>query len=85
MDVPPEVGKTAILLFSRNVGFGDVLAKASEAVPKHPCYKRDLGKTDETSFRYIFHQPTDKNRELTLSVLVFDVPRTMRTAQGPQS
>ena len=28
----------------------------------------------ETGFRYVFHHPGDKNRELTLTVLVFDVP-----------
>jgi len=29
---------------------------------------------DETTFRYIFHQPKDPNREIHLAVMVFDVP-----------
>lgn len=66
--------KTAVLLFNRNAGFTEVLGKVALTVPKHPCFKRDLGKTDESSFRYVFHQPTDTNRELILSVLAFDVP-----------
>jgi hypothetical protein len=66
--------KTAILLFNRNASFTEVLEKIAEIVPKHACFKRDLGKTDESGFRYVFHQPNDTNRELTLSVLAFDVP-----------
>jgi hypothetical protein len=67
--------KIAVLLFSRNVGFTEVLQKVSTTAPQHPCFKRDLGKSDETSFRYLFHQPADRNREVILSVLVFDVPK----------
>lgn len=69
--------KAAVLIFNRNANFTEVLEKIAEATPKHPNYKRNIGKLDESSFRYIFHQPNDKNRELTLSVLAFDIP-TMR-------
>jgi hypothetical protein len=44
------------------------------AMPTHPNFKRDLGKSDETTFRYVFHQPNDPNREILLTVMVFDVP-----------
>jgi hypothetical protein len=66
--------KAAVLIFNRNVNFSEVIGKIDEATPNHKNYKRSLGKLDESSFRYIFHQPNDKNRELTLTVLVFDVP-----------
>ena len=66
--------KAAILIFNRNVGFTDVLKKIAESTPKHRNYKRFLSKVDETSFRYIFHFPNDPNRELTLTVLAFDIP-----------
>jgi hypothetical protein len=66
--------KTAIVVFNRNANFSDVLSKIAEAVPKHKNYKRTVGKPNESSFRYIFHQPGDPNRELTVSVLAFDVP-----------
>jgi len=51
--------KTAILVFNRNADFSAVLAKIVEAVPKHPKFKRDLGKQDESTFRYVFVQPND--------------------------
>jgi hypothetical protein len=66
--------KTAILIFNRNANFSNVVEKIGEIAPKHPCFKRDLGKTDESGFRYVFHQPNDRNRELILTVLAFDVP-----------
>jgi hypothetical protein len=66
--------KTAVLVFNRNASFGAVLAKIAEATPKHSNFKRDLGKSDESSFRYIFAQPNDPNREITLTVLAFDIP-----------
>jgi hypothetical protein len=66
--------KTALLIFNRNANFSDVLSKIAAAVRKHPCFKTDLGETDESSFRYLFGQPNDRNRELTLTVMAFDVP-----------
>ena len=66
--------KTALILFNRNANFTDVLSKITSAVSKHACFKRDRGRLDETTFRYIFHQPADSNPELTLMVMAFDVP-----------
>jgi hypothetical protein len=66
--------KTAVVIFSRNVNFTEVLSTITDAAPTHPNFKRDLGKTDETTFRYVFHQPNDPNREILLTVMVFDVP-----------
>jgi hypothetical protein len=66
--------KTAIVVFNRNTDFSAVLAKIAEAVPKHPNFKRDLGKQDESTFRYVFVQPNDANREITLTIMAFDIP-----------
>jgi len=66
--------KTAIVVFNRNIDFSAVLAKIAEAVPKHPNFKRDLGKQDESTFRYVFVQPNDANREITLTIMAFDIP-----------
>jgi hypothetical protein len=66
--------KTAILVFNRNADFSAVLAKIVEAVPKHPKFKRVLGKQDESMFRYVFVQPNDANREITLTIMAFDIP-----------
>ena len=66
--------KTAVVMFSRNADFSAVLSKIEESVPNHPYFKRSLGKTGETTFRYVFSQPNDANREIILTVLAFDVP-----------
>lgn len=66
--------KAAILLFNRNKYFSKVLEKVPGVAEKHGCYKRTIGVENETTFRYVFHQPSDPNRELLLTVLAFDVP-----------
>lgn len=67
--------KTAIILFNKNKNFTAVLSKIPEVVKAHGFFKRDIGKQSETSFRYIFHQKDDINRELILTVMAFDVPK----------
>jgi hypothetical protein len=69
--------KAAVVVFNRNANFSDVLAKIPEIVLTHPNYKREVGKLDETTFRYVFAQPNDPNREITLTVLAFDTPKAM--------
>jgi hypothetical protein len=76
--------KTALVIFNRNAGLSDVLATIQQAVPTHPRYKRTVGQLSETSFRYIFGQPGDPNREIILTVLVFDVP-TQKTVESKQA
>jgi hypothetical protein len=70
--------KAALLIFNRNADFSSVLTKLSVAVKTHPNFKRDLEKSDDSTFRYIFAQPSDANREVTLAILAFDIP----TARG---
>lgn len=66
--------KAAVILFNRNADFTAVLAKIAESGPKHSNFKRDLGKSDESTFRYVFVQPNDVNREIMLTVMAFDIP-----------
>jgi len=71
--------KTAVLLFSRNQDFSSVLGKIDPILKSHSCYKRkhDLKSAElrnETTFSYIFHKPEDKNREVFLTVMAFNVP-----------
>lgn len=66
--------KAAVLVFNRNLNFTEVINKIAEGTPKHANYKRFTAKLDESSFRYVFHQPNDNNRELTLTVLAFNIP-----------
>lgn len=66
--------KTAILLFNRGGHLSTILAKLPDLARGHPCFKKDLGNDGETTFRYRFGRPDDPNRELWLTVMVFDVP-----------
>jgi hypothetical protein len=60
-------------VFNRNADFSAVLSKIAEITPKHVNFKRELGKSDESPFRYVFGQPKDANRESTLTVMAFDI------------
>jgi hypothetical protein len=66
--------KTAVVVFNRKGGFSAVLAKIADIAPKHANFKCDLGKSDESTFRYVFGQPGDANREIMLTVMAFDIP-----------
>lgn len=66
--------KTAVVVFNRNRDFTKVLAAIPEAVRTHPQYKKDLPGSTESVFRYLFANRDDRNRELSLTVMAFDVP-----------
>lgn len=66
--------KTAIILFNRNKSFSDVLAKIPDIVKQHPNFKRELEYSSETGYRYVLHHNDDKNREIIVTVLAFEVP-----------
>ncbi|WP_421705323.1 hypothetical protein [Alloalcanivorax xenomutans] len=66
--------KTAVVVFNRNRDFSKVLAAIPDAVRAHPQYKKDLPGSTETVFRYLFANRDDRNRELYLTVMAFDVP-----------
>lgn len=66
--------KTAVIIFNRNRDFSRVLAAVPETVKQHPNFKREIAGNTETRFRYCFSHRDDTNRELLLTILVFDVP-----------
>jgi hypothetical protein len=70
--------KTAVVLFNRNRDFSKVLAAIPEAVREHPQFKRELPGSSETTFRYMFANKDDRNRELYLTVMAFDVPTSRK-------
>lgn len=67
--------KVAILLFNRNKGFTRVLEQLRPTVEQHHNCKRFVSQPAEAQFRFIFTQRDDPSREMTLSVLAFDVPQ----------
>ena len=66
--------KTALLVFNREVTMSTVLQRIPQVVREHPNYKAELPYNSETGFRYVFSHRDDPGRELTLTVLAFDVP-----------
>jgi len=66
--------KTAILIFNRNKNLTNVLKQIPNVVHGHPNYKRNVDYSNETGFRFVMSHPTDEQREIILTVLVFDVP-----------
>ncbi|MBL8377396.1 MAG: hypothetical protein JNM79_05985 [Burkholderiales bacterium] len=67
--------KTAILVFNRGVGTSTVLSGIDAVTKAHGNFKREVNWPHESGFRYVLHSNGDKNRELTLTVLVFHVPQ----------
>jgi hypothetical protein len=66
--------KTAVIIFNRNRDFSRVLATIPVTAKQHPNFKRELAGRTDTRFRYCFSHRDDANRELLLTILVFDVP-----------
>ena len=64
----------ALVIFNRDTTMSTVLQRVPEAVREHPNHKADLNYDSETGFRYVFRHRDDPDRELTLTVLVFDIP-----------
>ena len=67
--------KVAVIVFNRNKGFTRVLDAIKLTTKAHPNFKRELGDRSETSFRFIFSHRDDTNRELTLTIMAFDIPQ----------
>ena len=67
--------KVAVIVFNRNKGFTKVLEAIQSTTKAHPNCKRELNKRSETSFRFILSHRDDTNRELTLTILAFDIPQ----------
>ena len=66
--------KTALIVFNRNTSMTTVLEKMPQAAKSHPNYKSEEAYESETGFRYIFRHREDPDRDITLTVLVFNIP-----------
>lgn len=67
--------KTAILLFNRQKNLSDVLKQIPALVKEHSNFKREVEYSSETGFRYVLHHKDDRNREIHLTILAFEVPK----------
>ena len=66
--------KTALLVFNRDTEMSTVLKSIPEVVKDHPKYKSSRDYDSETGFRYTLSHRDDANREIVLTVLVFNIP-----------
>jgi hypothetical protein len=66
--------KTAIIIFSKGTALSTVLAGVKSETESYPTYKTTDPWKHESGARYVLHHTGDTNRELLLTVLVFDVP-----------
>jgi hypothetical protein len=65
--------KTALVIFSRNKGFTAVLETIREAARAHPRIVSGPKRLDDTSERYLFSLPQDEERQVSVSILAFDL------------
>jgi hypothetical protein len=75
--------KVAVVVFNRRKDISSVLAAVPKAATDHPCCKKQLDYKAEGGFRFLFGQKDDRNRELILTVLVFDVPSAAAEETSP--
>ncbi len=77
--------KTAILIFNKNKEFSNVLEQIPEIVKRHKNFKRQIEYKHETGYRFVLHQANDKNRELILTILAFNIPTESSKEDGIES
>lgn len=65
--------KVAVILFSKNKSFTDVLNSVKQTTPQHSHYRSTYFER-ESEFRYSFRQQDDPNRTCMLTVLCFHIP-----------
>ncbi len=66
--------KVAVIIFNRNKNFTNVLETIKSTTNEHANCKHELDQPSESSFRFIFSHRDDVDRELTLTIVAFDVP-----------
>ncbi len=66
--------KGSVVVFNKNKNLSGVLATIKVAMEKHPHKKQGPKIEGDTRFRYIMGNPSDHNREIILTVMVYDIP-----------
>ena len=67
--------KLALIVFNRRKNFSSVLNQIKKVVQSHSCFRRAINyEHGGTGWRFALHRPDDPDRELLLTVLVYDVP-----------
>jgi hypothetical protein len=70
--------KTALIIFSRRQDFTSVINEALRAMKDHPGFKSGPKKEGESRFRYTFTHPNDKQRDIIVTLMLFDMPKPVK-------
>ncbi len=71
--------RTALIIFNRNQDFTSAISEAQRAMKDHQHYKSGPTKESETSFRYTFTHPDDKQRDIIVTLMLFNMPKPVKT------
>jgi hypothetical protein len=66
--------KAAIILFNRNKDTTNVVNQIPNILKKHESFIEQLAYASDSGFRFRLHHPEDSDKEVLLTVLVFNVP-----------
>ncbi|MCF6768574.1 hypothetical protein L3V86_09395 [Thiotrichales bacterium 19S11-10] len=66
--------KAAVIMFVSNKDFSSVLEITKKVVKEHPNYIKLLDSEDETWFNYIFHLNDDRNRQISMAIMLYHMP-----------
>jgi hypothetical protein len=70
--------QTAIFIFNRRRSLTQVMSAISPTIASHAAFVREIPYRGETERRFVLRHRDDPERELTLTVLVFEVPGAPR-------
>jgi hypothetical protein len=70
--------RTALIIFNRNLDFTNVILEAQRAMKDHQHYKAGPTKESETRFRYVLSHPQDEQRDIIVTVMLFDMPKPIK-------
>ena len=71
--------RTALIIFNRNLDFTNVISEAQRAMKGHQHYRSGPTKESETRFRYILSHPEDKQRDIIVTLMLFNMPKPVKT------
>jgi hypothetical protein len=72
--------KAAILVFSHRKDFSRTIEQARRTLEQHPQFRQMSAATRDTSFRAWMARPDDEQRRIELTVMLFNIPKTVATA-----
>lgn len=67
--------KAAVIMFVPNKDFTAALETAKQVINEHPNYIEYVDANDETWLNYLFHLNGDRNRQVSIAVMLYHTPK----------